>query len=71
MTTDLVLQALRRLHGDERQAALLGVLRDVLGIGEDRSIVCGISFGMADPAHPANHFRTTRADPASSVVWKD
>lgn len=22
--------------------------------------VCGISFGMADPAHPANHFRTTR-----------
>jgi len=43
----------------------------VLGIGNDRSIVCGISFGMADPAHPANHFRTTRADSASSVVWRD
>ncbi|EJE48974.1 nitroreductase [Acidovorax sp. CF316] len=56
------------------QAALAsypGVLREVLGIGTDRSIVCGISFGLADPAHPANQFRTTRADPASSVVWRD
>lgn len=60
--------------GSIAQAALAsypGVLREVLGIGEDRSIVCGISFGMADTAHPANHFRTTRADPASSVVWRD
>ena len=24
-----------------------------------------------DLAHPANHFRTTRADPASSVIWQD
>lgn len=56
------------------QAALAsypGVLREVLGIGDDRTIVCGISFGLADPAHPANQFRTTRADPASSVVWRD
>ena len=60
--------------GSIAQAALAsypGVLREVLGIGNDRSIVCGISFGMADPAHPANHFRTTRADSASSVVWRD
>ncbi len=60
--------------GSIAQAALAsypGVLREVLGIGEDRSIVCGISFGRADTAHPANHFRTTRADPASSVVWRD
>ena len=57
----------RRLHWQSYP----GVLREVLGIGEDRSIVCGISFGMADTAHPANHFRTTRADPASSVVWRD
>lgn len=56
------------------QAALAsypGVLRKVLGIGEDRAIVCGISFGMADTAHPANQFRTTRADPDSSVAWRD
>ena len=60
--------------GSIAQAALAaypGVLREVLGIGEDRSIVCGISFGLPDLAHPANRFRTTRADVASSVVWKD
>ena len=60
--------------GSIAQAALAsypGVLREVLGIGADRSIVCGISFGLADAAHPANQFRTTRADPAGSVVWLD
>lgn len=60
--------------GSIAQAALAaypGVLREVLGIGDDRTIVCGISFGLADLAHPANHFRTTRADPADSVVWRD
>lgn len=60
--------------GSIAQAALASypaVLREVLGIGEDRTIVCGISFGMADLAHPANHFRTTRADVADSVVWRD
>lgn len=54
------------------QAALAshaGVLHDVLGIGAERSIVCGISFGLADPEHPANQFRTTRADPAGAVAW--
>ena len=60
--------------GSIAQAALAaypGVLREVLGIGEDRSIVCGISFGLPDLTHPANRFRTTRADVASSVVWRD
>lgn len=52
-------------------AAYPDVLREVLGIGADRSVVCAISFGLADAAHPANQFRTTRADPASAVVWKD
>lgn len=60
--------------GSIAQAALAaypGVLREVLGIGTDRSIVCAISFGWPDPAHPANHFRTTRADAADCVVWRD
>ena len=52
-------------------AAYPSVLREVLGIGTDRSIVCGISFGPPNLAHPANQFRTTRADPADSVVWMD
>ena len=42
-----------------------------LGIAQDRSIVCGISFGLADPAHPANGFRTQRAAPGDSVTWRD
>ncbi len=56
------------------QAALAsypGVLREVLGIGDDRTIVCGISLGLADPAHAANGFRTTRADVDDTVVWRD
>ena len=60
--------------GSIAQAALAsypGVLRELLGIAADRTIVCGISFGWADPDHPANHFRTTRADAGSSVVWLD
>lgn len=52
-------------------AAYPGVLREVLGIAADRSIVCGISFGLADPAHPANRFRTQRADPGDCVTWLD
>ena len=60
--------------GSIAQAALAaypGVLREVLGIGTDRNVVCGISFGLPDLAHPANQFRTTRAEVASAVVWKD
>ena len=37
-------------------------VREHLGIGEDRLIVCGIAFGYADPEHPANTFRADRAD---------
>ena len=42
-------------------------VRDELGIPPDRSIVCGVSFGYPDPEHPANAFRTERAD-VSDVV---
>ncbi|MDV8001818.1 nitroreductase [Rhodococcus sp. IEGM 1408] len=37
-------------------------VREHLGIGEDRLIVCGIAFGYADAEHPANTFRAERAD---------
>ena len=30
------------------------------GIPDDRLLVCGISFGYADTAHPVNNYRTTR-----------
>jgi nitroreductase len=46
------------------QAALAGVadfVRDYFALPPARRIVCGISLGYADPAHPANSFRTNRA----------
>ena len=46
------------------QAALAhhaGEIRSHFGLGDDRKIVCGISFGYADREHKANGYRTTRA----------
>lgn len=46
------------------QAAIAGCadfVRAHFSIPPERLIVCGLSFGYADPAHPANAFRTTRA----------
>lgn len=56
------------------QAALAAhpkFLRSFFGIGEDRRIVCGISFGYEDPRHPANSFRTSRAAWAEAAQWLD
>jgi nitroreductase len=47
------------------------LLREHLEIPDDRIVVCGISFGYADQSHPANRFRTRRADPDDCVVWRD
>ncbi len=40
------------------------------GIGEDRSVLCAISFGYADMDHPANAFRTERATVDEIVDWR-
>ncbi len=45
-------------------------LRDHLGLPSDRSVVCGIAFGYADDAHPANGFRTARAGLDEVVDWR-
>jgi nitroreductase len=37
-------------------------IRAHFGLPETRLIVCAISFGWPDPDHPANSFRTTRAE---------
>src|SRR3989344_4939252 len=42
-------------------------VRQYFGLPDDRKVVCGISFGYEDPAHPANSFRTSRADWQSEV----
>ncbi|EKT4468596.1 nitroreductase [Pseudomonas putida] len=36
-------------------------IREYFAIGDDRHMVCGISFGYADTEHPVNSFRTSRA----------
>jgi nitroreductase len=46
------------------QAALAfhsAVVRKHFGLGDDRRVVCGISFGYADREHKANSYRTNRA----------
>ena len=46
-------------------------IRRFFDLPEDRRVVCGLSIGYADAAHPANGFRTTRAGLADVVVWVD
>ena len=56
------------------QAALAGYsafVRAHFGLPEDRRMVCGISFGFAEEAHPANSYRTTRAALADAVSFVD
>lgn len=45
-------------------------VRNHLAIPADRHVVCGISFGLADPDHPANGARMPRASLEEAVTWK-
>jgi nitroreductase len=54
------------------QAAIAQVapaVRQVLELPDDRLVVCGISFGFADPDHPSAQFTSTRAPLADAVTW--
>jgi len=56
------------------QAALAAhpkFLREYFGLPEDRQVVCGMSFGYEDAAHPVNRFRTSRAAVDDVVTWVD
>lgn len=44
-------------------------IKEYFGLPESRKVVCGISFGYADPAHPANGFRTRRAPQAEVATF--
>ncbi len=59
---DSVLQAALANHA--------GFIRDWFGLPPDRRLVCGISFGYADRAHPVNSFRTERAPVATVARWE-
>lgn len=45
-------------------------IRSYFDIAPDRMVVCGVSFGYADPDHPANGFRTDRAPLAEAVRFQ-
>lgn len=46
------------------------VLREHLAVPADQFIVCGISFGWEDAAHPANAFRTPRVPLEDAVTFR-
>ena len=54
------------------QAALArhsGLIRRHFNLGDDRRVVCGISFGYADHDHKVNSYRTSRAPLADVVTF--
>ena len=56
------------------QAALAhqsGLIRRHFKLGDDRRVVCGISFGFVDHAHPINSYRTSRAAIEEAVTFVD
>jgi nitroreductase len=60
--------------GTIAQAALArqsGLIRRHFGLGDDRRVVCGISFGFADQGHKINSYRTSRAGVADTVTFVD
>ena len=48
-----------------------GLIRRHFGLGDDRRVVCGISFGYADHAHKVNSYRTSRASVDETVTFVD
>jgi nitroreductase len=46
-------------------------VRAHFAIPDTRRVVCGISFGWPDAAHPVNRYRTERADLAEVVSWRE
>lgn len=51
-------------------AAYPDIVRAELDVPQDRLILCAISFGYADPDHPANSFRTERAAVDDIMTWQ-
>lgn len=47
------------------------VVRPALKIPDDEVVIAGVAFGWEDPDHPANAFRTARADLDEVVVRVD
>lgn len=50
-------------------AAVAPVIREQFDLPDDRQVLCGVSFGYPDDAHPANGFRTARAAIDEIATW--
>jgi nitroreductase len=50
-------------------AAVSPVIREQFDLPPERQVLYGVSFGYGDPDHPANGFRTERADVEDVVTW--
>lgn len=37
-------------------------VRRIVGIPDDRAVVCGVAMGYPDNGNPVNHFRTGRTE---------
>jgi nitroreductase len=56
------------------QAALASypdLIREFFGLAPERKVVCGISFGYADPGDPIHSYRTERASVSDAVRFFD
>jgi len=47
------------------------VVRRHFGLGDDRRVVCGISFGYPDRDHRINSYRTSRASVTEAATFVD
>jgi len=65
-----------RAHGLETcpQASLAeypDLVRGILGVPDDRAMVCGMALGYADVAQPVNRYRTAREAVSAFTQWFD
>lgn len=51
-------------------ASYAPLVHEHFGLGDDRILLCAISFGYADTDHPANSFRTDRAALDEVLDWR-
>jgi len=49
--------------------AVSPVIREQFELPDERQVLFGVSFGYVDESHPANRFRTARAELDDVVSW--
>jgi nitroreductase len=45
------------------------IVRNILGLGDEMTLVCGVALGHADPAAPVNQYRTPREAVEGFTRW--